>query len=404
MRQGEWEDTIPFPAKPDAIKVEDRFSTDYKKEDKDAGYELFRDFIEIARDEKQLLLLDNNRSVVMKDKDLHEVLLEFEFKKVDLVIFDGEVEVHVPQEGARILVHGPVCISMDPRKMISKRRRIKRALAGAFMQRVVGLKMSVKVPASGEAGNILSALIHSEVAIECFHMHPLHASCIMKDMLTPDDINPVHLSRLRTTTLLLGRRKRRGNCIADGCTSIWARDGMCCKHWREANNGAPFAIYDRIVCTHVDCPKWQVKDGLCSDHWRKANDGKRPVYCKFVGCTLKDALQGLCQKHWRDANGGTKVFPASARALCERCENIQVLDGYCKSHWREANGGKRFPSAPRLKCIQEGCEKVCISDGMCTEHWKKAANGGKPLCRKPKTSRKKRNKPVSGVLRDVSNT
>jgi hypothetical protein len=133
---------------------------------------------------------------------------------------------------------------------------------------------------------------------------------------------------------MVGQKKYRKTCSADGCTNQAVNGGVCVKHGAK-----------RKLCSIDGCTKQAKKGGVCRRHgatWVKK-------LCSIDGCTNQAQKGGVCIKH------GAKI----KRCRIDGCTNQAQNGGVCIKH-----GAKGY----RKQCRIEGCTNQAKKRGVCKRH------------------------------------
>ena len=143
---------------------------------------------------------------------------------------------------------------------------------------------------------------------------------------------------------MVGQKKYRKTCSADGCTKNKAqKEGVCKKH------GAKIKL-----CNSEGCSNIVVKGGVCKRH------GAKVKLCSTERCTNQAVRGGVCVKHG-----------AKRKKLCssESCTNQVIKGGVCVKH-----------GAKRNLCSSEGCTNQARKGGVCIKHGAKEKRCGSDGC------------------------
>lgn len=179
-----WKNTIDVPAKPDAETVEDAFSTAYyTQEQKEEGRQVAFETFQEHKVKGGWLYVDTNNYI-------EDVLVkDFDFSK-QLVAMDGEIVMLVYYGVAVILLHKPLSIASDSRRVIVNALRIQREFTVVVLSNVSRIIQGEgPLTENIEFGNAINAMFAFQMVLRDCHQDPRTAAAFFRHFITDAETN-----------------------------------------------------------------------------------------------------------------------------------------------------------------------------------------------------------------------
>jgi len=189
-----WKDAIDVAAKPDAETAEDAFSTACTPEQKEAGRQVAFETFQEHKVEGGWLHVDTNNCIFRDDpnfdnKPIENVLIEDFGFVTQLVAMDGEIVMLV--HGVEvILLHSPLSLAGDSRRVIANILRILREFAVVVLSSVSRIVQGERpLTENIEFGNAINAMFAFQTVLRDFHQDPRTAAAFFRHCMTDAGTN-----------------------------------------------------------------------------------------------------------------------------------------------------------------------------------------------------------------------
>ncbi|KAG7363940.1 hypothetical protein IV203_037142 [Nitzschia inconspicua] len=203
----QFKDTLPFPPVANPRTTHDCFDTSkYTDSQKENGrlvfFQTVTDFLDM---DCGIMFMDSNKLILDNDpncrRSAHDFLTErFKFNHIETIL-DGEIALYLDASQLHaVVLHKPVCVASDSRKIISHKLRWKRAISVATMCNIGRLVRGEHVLSPEDRfSNPIHAMLAFHVIIRGYHSGHRQAAAFFRDFVTPESINAVLYNGLSKT-------------------------------------------------------------------------------------------------------------------------------------------------------------------------------------------------------------